>query len=183
MTLKKNDPFRLDVSYLARQSPGTSRTFELDYAQLNFEPDFTLRDVQGQLTVSVTDDGVAAEGNLEAWTELGCSRCLERYEQHLDLIFTEVYSFHPAQDKNDKYREQLLPPDGVINLEPLLREYALLDIPIKHVCREDCKGLCPVCGVNLNEEDCGHRQEDIDPRMSKLKQLLDEDEVEEMEKE
>lgn len=180
MTLKKNDPFRLDVSHLTRQSPGTTREIELNYPSLDFDPDFHLSDVQGTLQVSVTDDGVALEGDLEAHTELGCSRCLERYEQSLTLQFTEIYSFSPAREKDDDQKEQRLPPDAVINLGPLIREYALLDIPIKHVCREDCKGLCPVCGANLNEEDCGHRREEIDSRMVKLKELLDEEEVDEM---
>lgn len=183
MTRKKNDPFRLDVSYLTQQSPGTSKTIELVFPHLEFEPDFDLEDVHGPLKVSVTNDGVALEGNLTAHTELGCSRCLTRYQQQLNLQFTEVYSFAPSGTTEDDNKEQPLPPDGVIDLEPLIREYALLDIPIKHVCREDCKGLCPVCGTNLNEEDCGHRQEEIDPRMAKLKQLLDEEELEEMEQE
>lgn len=180
MTLKKNNPFRLDVSYLTRQSPGTDREIDLEYPELDFEPDFHLHDVRGTLHVSVTGDGVALEGKLKATTELGCSRCLERYQQPLTLEFTEIYAFSPSGGNEDDHKAQSLPADGVINLEPLIRQYALLDIPIKHVCREDCKGLCPVCGGNLNEEDCGHEQEEIDPRMAKLKQLLDEEEIEEM---
>jgi len=183
MTLKKNNIFRLDVSHLARQSPGTSREIELEYPELSFEPDFHLHDLHGALQVSVTDDGVALEGKLKAETEMGCSRCLERYQQSLTLQFTEVYAFHPNGDDGDDLKEQLLPPDAVINLEPLIRDYALLDIPIKHLCREDCQGLCSVCGANLNEEDCGHDQEELDPRMAKLKELLDEDELEEMQSE
>lgn len=180
MTLKNNNPFRLDVSHLTRQSPGTSREYDLEFPSLDFEPDFHLHDVQGTLIISVTDDGVALEGKLEAQTELGCSRCLDRYQQPLTLQFTEVYAFSPSEVEDDDHKEQPLPPDAVIDLEPLIREYALLDIPIKHICSEDCKGLCPVCGANLNEEDCGHRQEEIDPRMAKLKQLLDEEEIEKM---
>lgn len=180
MTLKKNNPLRLDVSHIARQSPGTYRTFDLHFPSLHFEPDLDLHDLEGEITVSVTDDGVAAEGQLSAKTELECTRCLEPYQQTLDIHFTEIFSFSPSQDEKDDLKEQKLPPDGYINLEPLIREYALLDIPIKHLCSEDCKGLCSVCGVNLNHEDCGHRQEDIDPRMAKLKQLLDEEEMEEL---
>ncbi len=180
MTLKQNDPFRLDVSHLAKQSPGTYRTFDFQFRSLHFDPHFDLRDLEGTITVSVTDDGVAAKGKLTAETELECTRCLESYQQTLDIHFTEIYSFSPSEDEEDDFKEQLLPPDGYINLEPLIREYALLDIPIRHVCSEDCKGLCPVCGANLNEEDCGHHREEIDPRMAKLQQLLDEEEMEQL---
>jgi uncharacterized protein len=72
--------------------------------------------------------------------------------------------------------EQLLPSDGSIDLTPIIRDYAVLDIPISQVCKPDCKGLCPVCGANLNEGDCGHRQESIDPRLAGLKALLEDGE-------
>jgi len=66
-----------------------------------------------------------------------------------------------------------LPEDGHIDLSPLVREYMLLDIPIKPLCSTDCKGLCPVCGENLNETQCGHTTESIDPRLAVLKSLLE----------
>jgi len=49
----------------------------------------------------------------------------------------------------------------------------ILSVPMKPLCKEDCKGLCPVCGANLNYEDCGHTQEKVDPRLLKLKELKD----------
>jgi len=52
--------------------------------------------------------------------------------------------------------ELVVPDDGYINLAPLTRDYLLLELPIKPICRPDCKGLCPVCGVNLNETICEH---------------------------
>jgi uncharacterized protein len=65
----------------------------------------------------------------------------------------------------------LVPDEGQINLEPLMREYALLEFPISPVCKPDCKGLCPVCGENLNQTDCVHRPEPESP-FSALKVLL-----------
>jgi uncharacterized protein len=66
----------------------------------------------------------------------------------------------------------LVPDDAHIDLQPLVREFALLEFPIKPLCREDCKGLCTECGQNLNEKDCGHREE-IDSPFLALKNLLD----------
>lgn len=178
MTIKKNDPFRLDISYLINQAPGTQRDFEISFAFIHFEPHFDLLELEGVITVSVTEDGVLMEGDLSGFTQLECTRCLKPYRQPLEIGFTELYTFSPDEDAGIK--ENQLPSDGMINLKPLFRQYGLLEIPIKHLCREDCQGLCVVCGRNLNEEDCGHEQESIDPRMAKLKQLLDEEEVQEM---
>jgi len=177
MTIKKNDPLRLDVSYLVKESPGTRKEFDFNFTQLSLPEDLLLVDVQGVIAVSVTEDGVIADGKIKAFTELSCSRCLEDYWQPIEIRFTEMFTKHPAESSPENL-EQLLPADGSLNLTPIIRDYAVLDIPISQVCKPDCKGLCQVCGVNLNEKDCGHRQESIDPRMAGLKALLDEGEEE-----
>jgi uncharacterized protein len=66
----------------------------------------------------------------------------------------------------------ILPEDAHIELAPLLREYALLEVPISPICKEDCQGLCAECGQNLNEKDCGHRPDDADSPFAVLKDLL-----------
>ncbi len=180
MSIKKNNPLRLDVSYLIKQSPGTYREYDFDFSSLTLSEDLELVDVQGKIAISVTDDGVVADGDLEAFTQQQCTRCLEEYRQPLQIQFTEMFVFHP-NGEDQEILEHPLPPDAFIDLTPLIRDYALLDIPIRHLCSADCKGLCPVCGTNLNEEDCGHRPDEIDPRMAKLKQFLDEDELAEIE--
>ena len=173
MVLKKNDPLRLDVSYLVKGSPGTYKEFEFDFPQLTFSPELTLVDIHGTIAVSTTEDGVVTDGKLIALTQLSCSRCLEDYWQPIKINFTEIFSSRSREEEVDDLGEQLLPSDGSIDLSPILRDYASLDIPIRQICREDCKGFCPTCGQNLNEKDCGHRQESFDPRMEALRNLLD----------
>lgn len=173
MTLKKNDPLRLDVSYLVKGSPGTYKEFEFNFPQLSFSPDLTLVDILGKISVSVTEDGVVAEGKLAALTQLACSRCLKDFWQPININFTEMFSVHLAGNPSDELGEQQLPADGSIDLTPIIRDYATLDIPTRQLCAEDCKGLCPVCGMNRNHEDCGHRQVSIDPRMAELQKLLE----------
>ncbi len=65
------------------------------------------------------------------------------------------------------------PFDGkTIDLDPVVREQVLLALPVSVVCREDCRGLCPTCGQNLNEQDCGHgRAKEVDVRLAKLKDI------------
>ena len=177
MPVKKNDPLQLDVSYLTKQSPGTHRDFEFNFPQLVISPDLVLKDIEGKIGVSVTEDGVVAEGNLEAITDLVCSRCLEDFLQPIKIQFTEMFMAHLAENSEGELGEQPLPKDGSIDLGPILRDYAVLDIPIRQVCRENCKGLCPVCGIDLNKKDCGHKIEHIDPRMEGLKDLLENQET------
>ncbi len=176
MATKKNNPFLLDISWAAGQAQGTSRDVEFNFPSLHFEPDLAIRDLNGKVTTIVSEDGVMIRGRLTAETELECTRCLDVFPHQLEISFAEMYVFSRSQDEVNELEERRLPPDGYIDLEPLFREYALLDIPIKHICSPECKGLCPVCGGNLNKEDCGHRQEKIDPRMAVLKQLLDDEE-------
>lgn len=177
MTIKKNDPLRLDISYLIKGSPGTYKEFEFNFPQLNFSSELTLVDILGKIFISVTEDGVVADGKLAALTQLSCSRCLKSYWQPLEINFTEMFSAHPAGDSGNDLGEQPLPADGAIDLTPIIRDYAVLDIPIRQLCSEDCKGLCPVCGENRNQEDCGHRQESFDPRMAELQKLLENEET------
>ena len=172
MSLKKNDPLRLDVSYLVNNSPGTNKEFDFNFPQLVLSPELTLVNIQGKIEISTTEDGVVVEGELAALTGLVCSRCLEDYWQPVKMNFAEVFSSHPL-DGDVGQGEQPLPADGSLDLTPLLRDYASLDIPIRQVCKEDCKGLCQSCGGNLNQKDCGHRRESIDPRLEGLRELLE----------
>ena len=170
---RKNDPLRLDVSYLVKQSPGTHKEFDFNFQHLELPPDLVLKDIQGKIAISVTEDGVVAEGDLKGETDLECSRCLEEYQQPLEIQFTEIFSAHPAENTDDDLGEQYLPKDGSLDLGPIMRDYATLEIPIRQLCSQECKGLCPVCGTNLNQTDCGHKIESIDPRMEGLKELLE----------
>ena len=65
--------------------------------------------------------------------------------------------------------------DSVATLAELAREYLLLDAPTTPLCKPDCAGLCPICGTNRNEETCDCKTDAIDPRMAKLKDLLDDE--------
>ena len=174
MITKKNKVFILDINWIAGQSLGTSRGTDFNFPSLHFDPNLTLQNFVGKVTTTVIEDGVVLRGTLTAKTELRCTRCLEAFSRSVEISFDEVYSLSRTKEEVG-IEERPFPPDGRIDLEPIFREYALLDIPIKHVCSKDCKGLCPICGANRNKEDCDHSQERIDPRMAKLKQLLDKD--------
>jgi uncharacterized protein len=163
-------PLRLNVGFIAHQPVGTQRTFPFAYPTLRLEPDLDLADFSAQAKFSRTYQGLLAEVELQATTEVQCVRCLTNFHLPLQTAFTELYAF--SSDSTTE-SELILPEDGNVDLGPLAREYLILEIPIGPLCREDCQGLCPVCGENLNSTDCQHEVDDIDPRLDALKSLLE----------
>lgn len=169
---KNTNPFRLNVGFIVSKDAGYSRDFEFDEPEVHIQPDMDLLDVKGRVRVSRTAKGLLVRTNLEAKMTVECGRCLTHFEQPLKVDFTELYAFSP---KTATDTGLLLPESGRIDLAPLVREEMFLAVPISPFCSPECKGLCPICGENLNETVCNHEDENIDPRLAILKSLLDEE--------
>lgn len=125
------------------------------------------------------DDGIAFTGDIEAVAHPACSRCLESYDLPLDLHFDLLYTTRLEEGGAGESRmhdEQVTrtPFDGIrIDLGALLSEQIYLGLPLKPLCGEDCRGLCPRCGANRNQGACGCPEERAeDPRLRILKDLL-----------
>ncbi len=162
-------PLRLNVGFLLKSPIGTYRDFDFEYDKMRLGEDLTVDGFAGTARFDRTPQGLLLQGNFKAATDLECVRCLDPFTQPMNWSFTDLYAF----DKSNITDSGLLvPEDGQIDMEPLMREYALLEIPISPVCKPDCKGLCPVCGENLNKVDCGHRPESESP-FGALKDLLE----------
>lgn len=115
-----------------------------------------------------------------------CSRCLEAVLVDIQGTISQRYcpvsTMPPAaevDEEEDSWRQADLEAEEVIEfegdelpLESLLREHLLLELPMKCLCDDDCAGLCPVCGCNLNVDSCDCRQETLDPRLAALASLL-----------
>ena len=157
-------PLRLNVGFIINASIGYSRDFEFSFPVYKDE-DLVMADVEGTARVGRTPQGLIVQGNFSGSTTLECVRCLSEYQQWLNWEFTELYAFKP---ENVNESELLVPEDAHIDLQPLVREFALLEFPIKPLCREDCKGLCPYCGGNRNVRDCGCHESEADPRLAPL---------------
>ncbi len=151
-------PLRINVGFLIYQPIGTYRDFGFDLPVLQLSPDFTLDTFTGNAHISRTPQGLLVEGDFSGNLLQECVRCLEEYSQPLHTIFSELYSFRYRRNTES---ELFVPEDGQIDLGPLVREYLMLEMPIKSICRPDCKGLCPVCGENLNYTICEHQAQSI----------------------
>jgi len=116
-------------------------------------------------------------GRVETTLELPCSRCLEPFTLPVEQTFDLRYQPH-AQNAGEGEREieeddltTAFYEDDEIDLGQLMREQFYLSLPMKPLCAEDCRGLCPVCGTNLNRGACDCKRNWDDPRLGALKEL------------
>jgi len=158
----------------------------LDPAELHLEgeSDFELRG-DGSVSCHVDrgdDETVHVRGHVDAELGLQCGRCLESFglQVHHDLdLFYLSRGETPAEQEEDV---ALSDHDLVVayyegqqlDLGELIREQIVLTLPMKRVCKEDCAGLCPSCGINHNRSscECPKPADEIDPRFQGLKELL-----------
>ena len=163
---------RLNIGFIVHQAIGYSRDFSVELPEISFSDDFSVINMEGNVTVSRTTEGLLVQVEGQADMDAECVYCLKSFEQPLHLNFVEMFTFSSHADENT---DLILPDDLHIDLKPLIREYFQLDIPINPVCKPDCKGLCPVCGNDLNISNCDHDEIEGDPRFSVLKTLLEDD--------
>lgn len=139
--------------------------------------------------VRVTNAGSSylVRGRLTGEASVTCDRCLVRHTTTLSVDIDE--RFFPERSSVMELVEEDVFPDGddneddsnvfyddLIDLSQIVSEYAILALPVKAVCREECAGLCSQCGCDLNESTCECEQDDTDPRFALLKDLLPEKE-------
>jgi len=141
--------------------------------------------------LSKVSGGVLVEGKMDLHAGASCKRCLTETRQTFPVEFTlnliprNARKFGDDEDGEGEDRgkgerggsfdledadEELF--DGkTIDLDPIVREQVLLALPMDVVCKDDCKGLCPMCGQNLNEKQCGCESKFVDPRFAALKDI------------
>ena len=102
--------------------------------------------------------------------ELVCDRCLTSFTKEGSLRSSHVVV---RELNGPDSGEFVVAPDGIVQLDELATNDIIPELPSKVLCRETCKGLCPVCGCNRNETDCGCRVKETDPRLEVLNKLLE----------
>lgn len=168
----------LDVARLREGVESLDRT--LRPADLPAEDDYRiLTPVVLTATVARDRNRVHVAGRVETTLELACSRCLEGYEVPVDASFDLRYlpaADSPTGDEEIEVAEEDINTafyrDGRIDLAEMIHEQLYLALPMKPLCREDCKGLCPVCGGNRNLTTCDCAPKWADPRLAGLGALL-----------
>ena len=127
---------------------------ELDFSQVEYQGICPITEpvrVVGAITVRA---GVVQLSAKATFVYHGrCDRCLNTFERTYDVPLEHILVATLEDEEND--------------------DYILLEVPYKSLCREDCRGLCPMCGKNLNEGLCGCTRQSVDPRLDVLRQLLE----------
>jgi uncharacterized protein len=145
--------------------------------------DFSLeKDVKVTCTLYRSGELVRVEGRVSAIISMECARCLEPAEMEVEGTFLlvvkrlplgEVLSESESEAADDE-EEFIFVEHTVtsIDITGFVRDAIILELPLRVLCRDDCKGLCVVCGHNLNEGDCGCKTNEKDPRWQMLKGLI-----------
>ncbi len=117
------------------------------------------------LTVEAVVEGVLVTGTAEVHLAGQCARCLEGIATTSEVDLQELY-LYPDKELDDEEASRL--EDDLIDLEPLLRDAVVLDLPFTPLCRPECAGLCPACGANLNHDPEHSHAEATDSRWAGL---------------
>jgi len=149
----QNNELRINIGFLLNQAIGTSREFNFVFQKIDLLPDLVLHDFKGKSRINRTPQGLLVTADVNTYMDLECVRCLDRFQQPLHASFDELYAF---SNRTATDSSLILPDDGYIDLQPLLHEYLLIEIPISPLCKEDCRGLCTICGANQNLGICIH---------------------------
>ena len=140
-----------------------------------------LEPVTGELSLVGTGRTVSLTGRVRTKVRLVCGACVQPFSQSLECAIHEEFEAVRApapQDGTTRVEAALggddfvvsVEPDEVVDLSEIVRQHLLLALPIAPRCGEDCRGLCPTCGADLNTGPCACPRDSVDPRMEILRQ-------------
>lgn len=122
------------------------------------------------LTLESVSEGVLVSGTAEVSLVGECARCLDEVTDTLVVDVQDLFVY-PESEATEEEAGRIV--DERIDLEPLLRDAVVLELPLAPLCRDDCAGLCPVCGANLNDDPDHRHDEALDARWAALQQWAD----------
>ena len=165
---------QINVSQLLKAPIGTTGSYEVAET-VDIAGSESM--VQGEVKLVYTGRGILVKGTLQSTIKVTCSRCLSLFSYHLTLNNEEEYfattdvvsgALLPLPEEPDYFT---IDERYVLDLTEAIQQYMRLAIPMKSLCREDCAGLCPDCGHNLNEGACDCLSQEVDPCWSELGKL------------
>lgn len=137
--------------------------------------DFVLEET-GPAEFEITNLGkkqVRIRGCAKVRTFIPCDRCLEEVEQVFDLSFEREVDLKLDEEERRRSDEEYNFMEGTcLDTDILIQNELLINWPIRVLCKEDCKGICSICGANLNHGDCGCDREVLDPRMAAFSDIF-----------
>lgn len=162
--------FDLKEVFLSEGS-SASEEYDLDLSKLELDGCFPFI---SPVKVKAKAENITGVVSLTLETEFDynrpCDRCFTDVLSHISYVFRHKLIESLEEEFNDDYIET---PNAIVDLDELVTSDIILELPHKYLCKEDCQGLCKICGKNLNTGDCGCDRTETDPRLDVLKQLLE----------
>lgn len=157
----------IDVSRV-KKDVGAVQLFHFSTSSISTGIEYTDLEISGE----VLNNGAILEvtGQILGEARFVCGRCLEPYSAKVEIPFQE--NFKEGLPESDQETEVSWYQGDSIDITETVRENLILSEPFKQVCREDCRGLCPHCGKNLNMESCTCTTDAINPKFAVLQKLL-----------
>lgn len=185
----QNGDLIYNVAQLLKQPVGATRKLNLDTPELRLEDHsmvmhgsgpMTAHDLTGSAKATRINDGVLVQGDVAAIVGMECSRCLTDLSLPVEAVLED--QFQPIVDvltgtpiQRAEYEDNdaafQIDANHLMDLSEPVRQAILVALPMKPLCRDDCAGLCPICGANLNEGPCGCESETVDSRWLGLREL------------
>jgi len=162
---------RFDVTELLKGLVGAQVDVEVDLGFHRLGDDLCVDGIKGHLNMLRISEGILVRGLLAVDLYVECTRCLKSVREILDIELDEC--FRPQQDLRGEEGIWAIDPDNHIDLNPVVRELAIVSQPMQVLCKPECLGLCPQCGKDLSTGPCDCRSEEIDPRLAALKALIE----------
>ena len=169
---------RIEIERLDEQGEAFAHRYAPDELSLDEETARVAAEAAVEGRATRRGDVVRLRGKITAGVAVFCDRCAAEINAPLEIEFDT--SFTPAEvEKAVVENVELQAGDldrsvyegGEVDVDELVREQILLALPTRNLCREECKGLCPECGANLNEGACGCGHKEVDPRWAALADL------------
>lgn len=170
---------QVNIAQLLKEPVGSCRSMTVD--EIVGHENGEVFNVTGSITLTHTDKGILASGNINCRVKGICYRCLEPLEKTIGYNFEEEYlptidinTGLPVFNQGDTF---LIDNHHNLDLSEAIYQYACMSLPMKFLCQENCAGICPYCGQNLNRGKCKCKLEMHDERWSKLLTLKKEGKI------
>jgi uncharacterized protein len=165
---------RINVAFL-KKAVGDSKHFELEenMPSIDTKNNKVVFNASAKVNLDVTNVGTHLEvrGTINAVARLNCGRCLEEYDFPVETEFEENYFSAETGERVEDDDSKPFTGDYIDITEDVVSAVQL-SLPMRQICKEECKGLCSQCGINLNHEQCDCKEDDVDPRLAILKELF-----------
>lgn len=148
-----------------------SLSFELEPFEFEGEEIRAIEKVDVKGVAISEKDVILIEASIKTKLKLNCSRCLDTFIYPIDIDIEERFTKSKELQEDE---ELIFVEDDTLDIIQIVENCIISTLPIKRLCKEDCKGLCSVCGANKNVENCSCLDYDVDVRLAKLRELFGE---------